>query len=440
MGETAPTRPRPRTLGPWSAAALVVANMVGAGVFTTSGFALGDLGDRRWVLLAWAAGGGTALLGALSYGALARRIPESGGEYTFLSATVHPLAGFLAGWVSLLAGFTAPIAAAALGLQAYLASSFALPDPVRPEWVGTAAIAIAGLMHGLRRREGVWLQNVAVAVKLAVIAGFVAAGAAVLPEAARTAPTTPAPLDVGAFAVTLVWISFSYSGWNAAVYVASEVRDPERTLQRTLWLATGAVTAAYLALNAVFLWSAPAGALAGRAEVGAIAAEALGGESWRRAVSVLVALALFTSVSSMVMAGPRVYERMADDGLFPRVFRSSREVPAAAVALQVALAVVVVWSTGLAQLLSYIGFTLGLSTAATVAGLLRLRRREGAARVPVPGHPWVPGLFLAITLATAVFLALRRPQEAAWGLATALSGAPLYLWLRRRSGATPRRP
>ena len=176
-----------RRLGLVSAAALVVANMVGTGVFTTSGFALADLGRPERVLLAWLVGGVLAMCGALSYGALARRIPESGGEYTFLSETVHPLAGFLAGWVSLLAGFTAPIAAAALALQAYVGDPFG-PE-VRPEWLGTGTILAAGLMHGLRLREGVLLQNTAVALKLVLIAGFVALGGWLL--SARGTPDAP---------------------------------------------------------------------------------------------------------------------------------------------------------------------------------------------------------------------------------------------------------
>ena len=203
-----------RRVGLVSAAALVIGNMIGAGVFTTSGFALADLGRREWVLLAWLVGGLLAMCGALSYGALARRIPESGGEYTFLSRTIHPLAGFVAGWISLLAGFTAPIAAAALGLQAYLVGSGG--DGVRPEWIGTGAILIAGLMHGLRLREGVVLQNLAVGLKLLAIAVLVAFGAARLP-APDLEPTGSGSFELGAFAVTLVWISFAYSGWNATV-------------------------------------------------------------------------------------------------------------------------------------------------------------------------------------------------------------------------------
>lgn len=434
---TVATRVAPRGLrhlGPWSATSLVVASMIGAGVFTTSGFALADLGRRDAVMAAWLVGGILAACGALSYGALARRIPESGGEYTFLSQTIHPLAGFLAGWISLLAGFTAPIAAAALGMQAYLAPAF--DAPMRPEWIGTAAILLAGLLHGLRIREGIVVQNVAVAVKLLAIATFVLLGVTRLPGAViRAADPAPA-VDAGAFAVTLVWIFFAYSGWNAAVYVASEVRDPRRNLSRSLLYGTAIVTLAYLALNAVFLYSAPIEALAGQADVGAIAALHLGGPRLRAAISVLVSLALFTSVSSMVMAGPRVYARMAEEGLFPRAIGRRGEAPGAAVALQVALAVGVVWLTGLAQLLSYVGFTLGISAAATVIGLVLLRQREGAERVPVPGYPVVPLVFVLTTLAVSAFLVARRPAEALWGLLTVASGVPVYFWLRWRSRST----
>jgi len=397
-------------LGVPSASALVVANMVGAGVFTTSGFAVGDLGSRRFVLLAWAVGGGIALCGALSYGALARRFPESGGEYLFLSRMVHPLAGFLAGWVSLLAGFTAPIAAAALGLQAYVGYSFG--TEIRPEWIGTLAIAAAGAIHGMRFREGVWLQNVAVALKLLLIFAFIAFGLSVIPAREAAAPRS-VDFVWGAFAVTLVWISFSYSGWNAAVYIAGEVRDPERSLRRSLLLGTSVVMVLYLGLNTVFLYAVPVADLAGRAEVGAIAARALGGASLERGVSMLVALALFTSIWSMVMAGPRVYAKMAEDGLFPQVFRAGDEAPQAAIALQAGAAIAVVWLSGLAELLSYIGFTLGVSAAITVSALVFLRLREGAERIRVPGFPLVPFAFVAATLWAAGFMALREPLHAA---------------------------
>ncbi len=404
--------------------------MIGAGVFTTSGFALADLGSREFVLLAWLVGGCIALCGALSYGALGRRFPESGGEYLFLSRMMHPLAGFLAGWVSLLAGFTAPIAAAALGLQAYVGYSIDLD--IRPEWIGTGAIALAGLIHGLRFREGVWLQNAAVVLKLILIFGFVAFGMSSLPEHEAKAEES-VEFVWGAFAVTLVWISFSYSGWNAAVYIAGEIRDPERNLRRSLLLGASVVMFIYLALNIVFLYSVPIDELAGRAEVGAIAAQALGGDRLTQAVSLTVALALFTSIWSMVMTGPRVYAKMAEDGLFPPFLRADNETPTAAITLQAVAAIVVVWLSGLAELFSYIGFTLGVSAAVTVSALIYLRLREGAERVHVPGFPLVPIVFVVATLWSAGFMVLREPTQASLGLVTALLGVPVYFWLRRRN-------
>ena len=402
--------------------------MVGAGVFTTSGFALADLGSPVYVLAAWVVGGIVATCGALSYGALARRIPESGGEYTFLSRTFHPLLGFLAGWVSLLAGFTAPIAAAALGLQAYVSSTFGIGGD--PRWIGTVAIALAGLLHGMRLSPGVWTQNIAVVTKLVLIVGLVAVGGWLLPGREGSAVVQEVPtLNAGAFAVTLVWISFSYSGWNAAVYVGGEVSDPDRNLPRSLLLGTAIVTLAYLGLNAVFVLAAPE-QVAGQVEVGAIAAEVLGGQGLRRGVTLIVALALVTSVSSMVMAGPRVYARMAADGLFPRFFAFTGEVPGRAVLLQVALSIGVVWIADLRALLGYIGFTLGLSAAATVLGLVRLRMREGRERVPVPGYPWVPAVHVGVTLFASVYMAQREWAEAGFGLATLAVGVLLY-WARR---------
>jgi APA family basic amino acid/polyamine antiporter len=415
-----------------SAVALIVANMIGAGAFTTSGYALEDLHRPPLVLLAWLVGGVLALCGALSYGALARRIPVSGGEYIYLGRIVHPLAGFLAGWLSLLVGFTAPIAAAALGLQAYLGNS--LGGAARPEWIGTLAVLAAALMHGSRLRAGVALQNLAVGLKLLVIAGFIAVGFAWLPTSVAPPPSASPAAPLSAFAVTLVWISFAYSGWNAAVYVAGEVREPERNLTSSLLVGTLTVMGIYLALNAVFVYAAPPAQLAGRADIASAAAEALGGPEARRAVSLLVALALFTSISSMVMAGPRVYAQMAEDGFLPRWFRQDEEVPRAAVALQAALAVGVVWMADLRALLGYIGFTLGLSAAATVAASIWLRAREGPARVPIPGYPWVPVLFVMATVGAAAFMVVRQPSEALMGLVTLVLGLPLY-WLgaRRRT-------
>ncbi len=431
---------RGRTLGPWSASALVIANMVGAGVFTTSGFALADLGRRDVVLAAWAVGGIVAICGALAYGGLARRFPRSGGEYTFLAQIFHPFAGFLAGWVSLLAGFTAPIAAAALGLQAYLV--FAIGTTFDPRWIGSAAILASGVMHGIRLREGVRLQNIAVALKLGLLAGFLTFGLGGILAGGGPPATEPADGSVAlpgltAFFASLVWIYFAYSGWNAAVYVAGEIRDPDRHLARSLLGGTIVVTVLYLALNAVFLFSTERADLAGQPEVAAIAARALGGESLGNVVAIAVALALFTSVSSMVMAGPRVYEQMAADGVLPRVLAAGGDTPRVAVFFQVGLALAVVWWADLGELLRTIGFTLGLCAAAAVFGIFVVRAREGAERLPVPGYPFVPLVFLVSTLGSSAFLVMRSPREALVGLLVVVSGAVFYVVSRRFARPAP---
>ncbi len=412
-----------RPLGAWSAGALVIANMVGSGAFTISGFALAALGEPGPVLLAWAVGGAIATAGALCYGALGRRLPLSGGEYALLSRAVSPLAGFLAGWVSLVAGFSAPIALAALGLQAYADAAFG--RPAGPPWLGALAIAACALAHAFRTRVGVGLQNAAVALKLAGIAAFVVFGASGVGERLPRAFAWPTSVDPGAFALTVVWVSFAYSGWNAAIYVASELREPAR-LSRSLVAATALVTLAYLALNAVFLSAAPVASLAGKAEIGAIAAEALGGPVLRQALSALIAFALLTSISSMLMAGPRVYAQMAEDGMLPQFLRTRRGAPRAAIGLQALLALALTWSSGFAELLGYAGFLLSLSSAATVLALVRLRMREGATRVPLPGWPWLPIAFVAATSGSALALVWREPFLLGLGAATLASGLAVY--------------
>jgi len=428
-----------------SAAALVAANMIGAGVFTTSGFALADLGGREPVLLAWAVGGVIALFGALSYAALAERIPGNGGEYLFLSRSLHPLVGFLAGWVSLFAGFTAPIAVSAHGFEAYLGDSFGLELPAGV--LGATAIVVCGLIHGIRREVGLRVQDSAVAAKILAMVAFIVIGGGILLTGgggeretleAGGLPTAASGPSLSAFAVTLVWISFAYSGWNAAVYVAGELEQSERTMRRAVVWATLGVTLLYLGLNAVFLWGAPVASLAGKAEVGAVAAEAIGGPGLRAALSGLVAFALATSISAMVMVGPRVYAQMAADGLFPARLVPGDEVPRGAIALQVGLALVAFFVAELRELMSYVGFLLGLSTAATV-GCLFLPDPAGAdTSRAAPGMPWIPGLFIVATLGSSIFMLLREPAQAGAGLLTLLVGVVVYRVERRlRANASP---
>lgn len=418
-----------RRLGTPSLGAIVVANMVGAGVFTTSGFALGDLGSPGRVMAAWVTGGVIAILGAVCYGALAARLSKSGGEYLFLSRTLHSGAGFLAGWVSLWAGFTGAIAFAAEATQVYLAPW--IPDTVPLDVVGSAAIVLAGLLHTAGVGPGAVVQNIVVAGKIALLVALVVLGLQGLPGTTEVA--TPPEFSVGAFTVAVMWISLSYSGWNAAVYVGGEAREPTRSLPRALLGGTLLVTVLYLTLNWVFVHAAPIDQLAFQEDVAAIAAGALGGAALETLVRVVIVVALVTSISSMVMIGPRVVAQMASDGLFPRRLAFSGDVPAAAIWLQVALAVGILWASGLRQQLTNLGWILSLFTALTVVGLLRLRHKEGAERVPVPGYPIVPVLFLVLVFALTGTTLVVSGSQLAPAVVTIVTGAGAYFVFRRRA-------
>ena len=404
-----------RQLGLASATCLVVANMIGTGVFTTSGFLLKDLGSPWAVMLAWLGGGIIATLGALCYGALARRIPESGGEYVFLSRTVHPSAGYIGGWISLIVGFSAPLAAAAVAFGEYTKAW--LPG-WPPQLTGTIVLTLFTLVHAVSVKHGAWIQNLAVFVKVSLILGFVFLAFGKISWNHLPAVSGAPVADLG---VSLVWVSFSYSGWNAAIYIGGEIKEPEKFLPRAMLLGTLLVMVLYLALNFVFVFGAPVEKLAGNLEVGRIAATALGGPGWGNLVTGLVAIALVSSVSAMVMAGPRVYARMAADGYLPRILAMRDGPPVASIILQYALAMVMLWTAAYDKLLTYIGFTLGICTAATVVGLVRLRWREGAS-LKVPGWPWVPALFLIAVSGMTLFSILRRPQESLVGLGTIALG------------------
>ncbi len=415
--------------------ALVIGNTLGAGVFTTSGFAMGDLGSPVYVLLAWFIGGLLALCGALSYGALARLMPVSGGEYYFLSRSIHPLAGFVAGWISLLAGFTGAIALAALALEAYVvppASQHVIPANT----VATITVLFAGLTHGLHVRYGAALQNTAVAIKLVLITGFVlyallgtSVGSWEGVIAWRNAG--PAGFSVSAFAMTLMWVSYSYSGFNASTYVTSEVKRASKNVPGTMIQGTLIIMLVYLLLNGIFVFAPQPGDIAFQQDVAALAALALAGEPLANVMRGIIILALFTSVSAMVMAGPRVYAQMAADGLMPAILKFRGQVPASAIAMQAALAILLVWTTGLRELLSYLGFTLGLSAALTVTSLFVALRRTRVPPADLPGYPWAPLVFIVSTLTFAGLAAIKNPAEMLAALITILSAVILYLLFGR---------
>jgi amino acid transporter len=361
-----------KLLGYLSAVALVIANTIGTGVFTTSGFALADLKEPELVMLAWLVGGFYALAGVAVYSDLAARYPESGGEYSFLRHTLHPALGTAAGWISLIAGFTTPIAAAALGAELYLARGFGFG--VGAPWIGSAIIVGLGLLHAGIPEKGVTFQNIAVLIKVCAILIFIAFGLRAASASIAAAPAiSMKAFPIIAFAGSLLWISYAYSGWNAAVYVTGEVEGGGVTVKRALYTGTLTVIILYVGVSAVILYGAPQDAIRGVAESGAIAALAIGGPPAERALSGIIALALITSASSMLLSGPRVYAKMAHDDVLPVALGELHgDHPKIAILAQAAMSLIVVWSATLRELLEFAGVSLSLSAGAVVVGWLRL--------------------------------------------------------------------
>jgi basic amino acid/polyamine antiporter, APA family len=432
-------------LGPWTASLLVVASMVGTGVFTTTGLLVADLRSSWAVLGTWALGGVMALFGALSYGELVAALPRNGGEYQLLTRIYHPALGFVTGVVSLVVGFSAPIAASALAFSEYLAR--ALPGTPRVP-AALALIVITSALHAVNVRGGSRVQNVFAAGKVLLVVALIAGG---LAAADFTALADEHPKDLAqsllspAFAVGLVLVSFAYSGWNAAAYVAGEVARPERNLPIALLVGTLAVTGLYLGLNLVFLVAAPHDAMAGQVEVAHVAAAHLFGEGAGRALSTIVGLGLVSTVGALIMTGPRVYEAMGDD--HPRLralsLRRGRGGPAAAILLQAVLAIGMVLTATFEALLTYVGVVLSVFAGLTVAGVFVLRRREPELRRPYRtlGYPVTPALFVALMAWMVVHTLIERPVVALAAGATLLGAAFVYVVLRQHPapGAPTRR-
>jgi len=378
--DDSPPPARTQLWGLRSATAIVIANMIGAGVFTTSGFSLASLDNREHVLLAWLVAGTIALSGAIGYGALSRHITGSGGEYLFLSRAIHPLAGFLAGWISLVVGFTGAIAFAAMAFCDYaLADDSFMP----PKVIAAGLVLGFGLLHAMVRRGGVLIQDLIVFLKVGVLVIFVLIAIGRSGEWPGLAVQNPpsSAFAPWAFAATLVWISLSYSGFNAAVYIAGEVRNPQQTVPRALLLGTAITTVFYVVLNAVFVYAPEPQVIAGNPEVALFAAPVIAGEWFATIVRLVICLALLSSVSSMIIAGPRVYAKMADDGVLPPALRFRNGNASFAILVQSVLAVIFILFTGLKDLLTYLSLVLSVSAALTVSCLFSPSlRRQGRTR------------------------------------------------------------
>jgi APA family basic amino acid/polyamine antiporter len=423
-------------IGLTTGVSIVVANMVGTGVFTSLGFQLVDIQSGFALLMLWAVGGLIALCGALSYGELAAAMPRSGGEYHFLSRIYHPAIGFLSGWVSVTVGFAAPTALAAMALGKYTKSVW---PTLQPEWLSIGVVLLLTAVHATSRQAGSRLQVAVTTLKVVVLVAFVGVGLLMAtPQPIVFAPTVISWQEMlsPAFAVSLVYVSYAYSGWNAAVYLTGEVTEPQRNLPRILLIGTAAVLLLYVALNFVFLYSTPVASLRGQLEIAFVAATQLFGPLGGRLMGGMIAVLLLSTISSMIFAGPRVVQVMGEDlpALAVLAKRSRADIPVRAMLFQTALTLLFIVTSTFEQVLLYAGFVLSLFTFLTVLGLFVLRVRQPSLPRPYRawGYPITPLLFLLLNGWTLWFIVHDKPTESLYGLLTVGVGLIVYFISVRR--------
>ncbi|TGD95773.1 APC family permease [Methylobacterium nonmethylotrophicum] len=443
--ETAHPRAAP-TVTTLAATAIVVADMVGVGVFTSLGFQVKDISSGFVLLLLWFVGGVVALCGAFCYAELAAMFPRSSGEYNFLTRCYNPAVGFLAGWLSATVGFAAPVALAAMAFGQY--AKAVLPG-ASPLLLGLAVIWIVTAVHLRGTRHGSAFQVGFTLLKLALILAFVVAGFArggqAGPQAISFAPSLADPAQVmsAAFAISLVFVMYAYSGWNAATYIVGEIKDPQRSLPRALFLGTGLVLVLYVALNAVFLYTTPVSELAGQVDVALIAGRHVFGEEGARVVGALICAGLVPTIGAMMWIGPRVTLAMGEDVGPLRIFarRSRNGAPVPALLLQCGVASLLLLTQSFEAVLDFIQFSLTFCSFLAVLGLMKLRITRPDLPRPYRawGYPVTPMVFLSVTLFMMIHLVAVRPIQSLAGFLIMLAGLLLYAVAMAQPQGAPRK-
>lgn len=413
-----------------SAMALVMANMIGTGAFTTLGIQLKYVQNAWAVLALWALGGLLSLFGAFSYAELGVRLPRSGGETHFLGVIYHPFLGFLSGWVSLSVGFAAAVALSAMAVGQYMAFLTAWP----PLTTAFACIVLLSLAHSWSLRHSSHLQNGLTALKLLLVCLLLLAGL-LLPTDSSQAVVDWQWQGLSeswspAAAVALMAVFYAYSGWNAAAYIVEEIEDPNKNLPKALIGGTLVVSLLFLLLQYAFLRQAGTAALVGQIEVGQIAATAMMGPQWGELVSTLIGILLLAGISAMIWVGPRVVQAMGDSHQLWRIFgkNSGGGLPIRAIWLQACLSLFLVLTASFERVLLYSGFVLQLFTFLAVLGLLKIRESEPSCTSTwrSPFYPWAQLIFLGFSLWSMVYLLLNQPQESLLGLLNVGSGTLAY--------------
>ncbi len=429
-----------RSFGLYTTVSVVIANMVGTGVFTSLGFQVLGIHSGFAIIVLWLIGGLASLLGALVYAEIGAALPKSGGEYYYLSKIYHPSVGFLAGWISFLVGFAAPVAAASIAFSSYLTKSvhFAEIFPVLQGFplvsiFAIIIISITTVFHAINKRAGAVFQNFFTTFKIIIILFLIGAGLFYgNVQDISFMPTQMAWKDIlsPAFVISLYFVSYSYSGWNAAAYFAGEIKNPSKNIPLSLFIGTFVVSGMYVLLNFVFLKTVPIAELAGQLEVGYLFAAKIWGTEFGSIMGLVISFLLVSSISSMVLAGPRVTSAIGENLSFFKWFagKNKNDVPTRAIIVQSLLSVIYVVTSTFDQMITFIGFTLNLFTMMTVVGVIVYRIKQPNAERPYRtyGYPFTPVLFMIINLWILVYGLIYKPHESMAGLGCTLVGLLVY--------------
>lgn len=432
----------PRKLKLFSLTNIVIGDMIGAGIFTTSGLLLAQLHSPLLLLILWIVGGFIALSGALSYGELGANFPRAGGDYAFLSRLFSPLAGFLSGWVSFLVGFSAPVAASSLAFSEYLMRT--LPDHALPheleltkKVIAISIILVFTGIHYFGLSGGSKIQNILTVLKIVLIMSLIITGFTYGEGSfEHFRVETKGAIEranLKSIGLALMWIMFAYSGWNASTYVGSEVHHPVKNIPRSLIIGTFSVTVIYLLLNILYVYAVPPSEMEGVISIGGLTANKLFSQTLDQLFSLFIALILVSAISVLTLIGPRVYYAMAQSGHFfglaGKVNRS--RVPGISILMQSGLAILYVLSGTFDQIITFLSFSLGIFPILAVVGVFKLRIKKQSV-LKMPGYPLLPTLFIVFSLTILVLAFLERPVESSIAIGVIGTGIPAYYLLNRR--------
>tara|TARA_Y100000746_G_scaffold107317_1_gene91768 strand:- start:2653 stop:3969 length:1317 start_codon:yes stop_codon:yes gene_type:complete len=419
-----------RHIGVWTASAFVISSMIGTGVFTSLGYQLVDINTAFPILLLWLIGGIISLFGAFSYSELASAFPRSGGEYSILSKVYHPAVGFIGGFVSSTIGFSAPAVLAAIALGKYTVAIF---PQLNSTIISSVIILLFNLIHSQTLKYGRLIQDWTTIGKIVLIVFFIISG--LLIDSPQNISFLPIPNDgslimSSSFAVSLVWVSYAYTGWNSTVYIAGEVKNPQKNIHYSLLFSTAFVTVLYILLNFIFLFSTPISEMRGMIEVGFIAGVNIFGDQGGRIVSGGIALLLLSTISSYVFIGPRITQVIGEDFKYLRFFSkvNNSGIPINGFIFQLSISLIFILTSTFEQVLLYAGITFIIINTITVIGVIVLRFYQPTLNRPYKswGYPWTQIIFTISNLWILYFTFKNQPFESLIGIGIILISLIFY--------------